>query len=156
MSIDKNQFKSLIKDTLEKIELNSPSAVELLMLTAAQESHFGTYIKQIGGPALGVFQMEPNTYEDLWKNYLIYRKELGRKINFASSNSNVMLNQETIMFNLAYAICMARVHYLRVPAPLPAADDIHGLAEYWKEHYNTPLGAGTVKEAVKNYERFCL
>jgi hypothetical protein len=39
---------------------------------------------------------------------------------------------------------MCRIHYLRVPEVLPAANDWPGFAAYWKNHYNTWLGAGTV------------
>ena len=46
---------------------------------------------------------------------------------------------------------MARVHYLRVPQPLPAADDIDGLARYWKAHWNTREGAGTPERFVESY-----
>ena len=58
--------------------------------------------------------------------------------------------------DLAYACAMARIHYLRKPEPLPAHDDIEGLARYWKEHYNTFLGKGTVEEFVHNYRRLVL
>ena len=48
---------------------------------------------------------------------------------------------------------MARIHYLRVPEALPAADDVVGLAAYWKRYYNTELGAGTVEKFVESYQR---
>jgi hypothetical protein len=28
-----------------------------------------------------------------------------------------------------------------------------GMADYWKQHYNTPLGRGTVEEFISNYQR---
>ncbi len=49
---------------------------------------------------------------------------------------------------------MARVHYLRVPEPLPAPGDIEGLARYWKAHFNTPAGAGTPAGFVANWRRY--
>jgi hypothetical protein len=45
---------------------------------------------------------------------------------------------------------------LRVPTPLPDATDVPALAAYWKKHYNTHLGSGTVVKAIKKYERFCV
>ena len=30
------------------------------------------------------------------------------------------------------------------PEALPEAGDLEGQAAFWKQHYNTPLGAGTV------------
>jgi hypothetical protein len=73
MAFDKKQFRDLIQRTLQDLGMHSESAVNLLLGTAAQESQFGTYFRQIGGgPALGVFQMEPDTEIDIWDNYLRY------------------------------------------------------------------------------------
>lgn len=46
------------------------------------------------------------------------------------------------IFDHAARAVMCRVHYLCFPRPLPTADDIPGLAKYWKDHYNTYRGAG--------------
>ena len=62
MSLNKNQFQNLIEKVLKEFGMYSESATNLLLGTAAQESRFGTYIKQINGPACGVFQIEPLTY----------------------------------------------------------------------------------------------
>ena len=56
--------------------------------------------------------------------------------------------------NLAYAAAMCRVHYWRVPKPLPHLEDVHGMAAYWKTHYNTDGGAGTEAEYVHNWKRY--
>lgn len=62
--MDKAQLRGLITHVLKKYDLYSVDAVELLMLTAATESNLGYYLKQVGGgPALGIFQCEPNTYD---------------------------------------------------------------------------------------------
>ena len=57
-------------------------------------------------------------------------------------------------WNLHYATAMARCSYLRHSESLPEADDIEGLAKYYKKYYNTPKGAATVEQAISNYERF--
>ena len=58
--------------------------------------------------------------------------------------------------NLYYATAMARIHYLRRPERLPSAMDVEGLAQYWKDHYNTYLGAGTPEKAVKMYYQYAV
>ena len=151
MSIDKDQFRELIEDVLKEADLYSPSAVELLMLTAAVESNLGTYIKQVKGPALGVFQMEPNTHEDIWDNYIDYHKGLGERVHNGWGGASVDLQ-----YNLKYAIIMARVHYLRVPERLPKATSPEELGKYWKKYYNTHLGRGTVEKAVEKYNKYCV
>ena len=54
--------------------------------------------------------------------------------------------------NVAAQIAMCRLHYRRVPKPLPQTLDEQ--ANYWKEYYNTSKGAGTPEkflETVKKY-----
>lgn len=151
--MDKDQLRDLITRVLEEAGLYSESAVELLMLTAATESKLGYYIKQIRGPALGIFQMEPRTHDDIWDNYLHYKQELTYIISDYTSTRGEHFDLES---NLAYQILMSRIHYLRVPDPLPDADDVEGLAAYWKDHYNTYLGAGTVEKAIAMYNTYAV
>lgn len=127
-------------------------AVELLMLTAAQETHLGRYLRQVRGPAMGVFQVEPATLADLIKNYLVYRPELSTALRLMGAKGiDAELN---MVGNLAFQICVARLIYRRVPKALPDRKDVKAMAEYWKEYWNTKLGKGTVDEAIRNYNRF--
>jgi hypothetical protein len=50
---------------------------------------------------------------------------------------------------------MCRLHYRRVAEPLPAAKDTEAMAAYWKAHYNTPLGKGTVEKALPRFIVAC-
>lgn len=154
MAFDKDQFRALIAEVLTEAGMHSESAVELLMMTAAQESHLGTYLWQVGGgPARGAFQVEKATEEDIWKNYLAYREGLADKVNCYAYHSS---HEEEMVGNLPYQIIMARIHYRRVPEKLPPADDVVAMAEYYKKYYNTHKGKATVEEAIKNYKRFCV
>lgn len=150
MSMDKGQLKSLIKETLLEIDAYSESAVNLLMGTAAQESSMGTYIKQIRGPALGIFQMEPATYQDISN-----RLGRDRQMNLLETiGMDAMPLPKDMIYNLKLAIAMARYKYLLLPEKLPESHNIMGLAKYWKKYYNTPLGRGTVMEFLTNYDRY--
>ena len=142
-----------ISETLKQIGLYSSDAVELLMGTCAQESAFGKYRRQLGnGPALGVFQMEPATFNDIVKNYLHYKQPLFLRILEVSSLSSY--DSQELINNDVFAICMARVHYLRVPKPIP--NTVDGWAAYWKQYYNTYLGKGKIEEYTKNYIKHCM
>ncbi len=154
----KQLLELVIRPTLKKIDLHSEAAEQLVLGTIWQESR-GKYIKQVGGgPALGLAQMEPATHDDIWRNYLAYKYTLANSIiRLASTecfDNGVMPDVNELIGNLCYAVAMCRVHYLRVKAPLPKAGDEIGLAAYWKEHYNTYLGAGTVKEFVEHFPTF--
>ncbi len=159
MSIAPQQFRKLIREVLqlfadqsETPSFYSENAVELLMLTAAQETLLGKYLWQVKGPALGVFQMEPATYTDIWMHFLIGRSNILQAINdWIPSAGSYELRMKS---NLAYQIIMARIFYLRVPAPLPPGNDITAMAEYYKKYWNTHLGAATVKDAIHNYMKY--
>lgn len=141
----------IVRPTIEYLGLWSPAAQELLMGTAAQESACGRYLRQLShGPALGIYQMEPATHDDIHINFLRYHPALQKAVSDLASPLRGTTAQE-MTFNLAYATAMARIHYYRVPSAIPK--DLRGQAEYWKEHYNTPAGRGEVDHFVFNYNR---
>ena len=144
MSFDKKQFKDLIVRVLsDHAELLSDSAVNLLLGTAAQESQFGRYLKQVGGgPALSVFQMEPETFEWLRATYFDVYPEISTR------------HPGELEWDLRLSILFARLRYRVVPSPLPDANDIPALAKYWNVHYNGNPDHGTDEEFIENYHRF--
>ena len=144
-------FRYVIEPTLAALPLPSPTqAAELLLLTAAQESQCGRYLRQIGGPAIGIYQMEPRTFRDLWTTFLPRFPQLAKAI----SNLTDDLSPEAMTGNLYFATAMARVYYFRVPHALPPFRDGKAMAAYWKRHYNTELGAGTAEAAQISYSLF--
>lgn len=155
MSFDKDQFADLITRVIVAQDLYSDSALSLLLGTAAQESVFGTYLRQLeGGPALGIFQMEPSTEIDIWNNYLFYGRTDKRKAIYKISGVRSANNYCALEWNIAYAICMARLQYRRVKEPFPNPYDIIGMAKYWKSCWNTKKGRGTEQEFIQNYIKY--
>ena len=146
--IDAVQFRDLIiRPTLKALggPQDSEAAVELLLATALHESRL-TYLKQIRGPALGVYQMEPATFRGHVQWLLTTDEELFRRfINATRGNIDDTI-PERLVYDLRYATLMARIHYWRVSDPLPEAGDAPAMAKYWKDHYNTHLGAGTEEQ----------
>ncbi len=129
-------LKHTITPALQSIKLWTPEAGELLLGTAIVESDL-LHRRQLGdGPARSFFQMEPATHDDIWNNFLKYKPDLARAINslMTSPDADKLVDLEK---NDTYACAMARVHYQRVPSPLPKAGDVEAMAKYWKNHYNT-------------------
>jgi len=132
----------------------SEAAENLLIGTAMHESKL-EYLHQINGPAIGLWQMEPDTHNDLWENYIKYRdnlKSLLRQLAGAKHLSKNVDHKE-MHGNLNYACAMARMQYYRQAEPLPDSQDIEGLAEYYKKYYNTPLGKATPRHFVEAYHK---
>lgn len=139
----------------------------LLAGTAAVESRF-VYHRQIGLPwdeaygAWGLWQTEHPAVMDSLK-YLQHRPDVERRaaewlygVDGADMVDWYGLLPLHLMRTLAgwdRAACLfARLHYLRVPTAVP--ESLLGQAEYWKKHYNTHLGAGTIPGYLDAYQRY--
>lgn len=163
--IDAKQLRELvIRPTLQYLNPEIPyskDAENLLMMTAAHESLLGTYLKQVNGPALGIYQMEPATHEDIHNNYVSHRDRLDLLLwTLVGEDDQYLLN--VLVCNLKYATAMARVHYYRVPSKLPTREDypshnayVMALAEYAKKYYNTEKGKATVEDYYEAYMEHC-
>jgi hypothetical protein len=151
--IDPKQLRELvIVPVLRQLRLYSIEATSLVLGTAMHESHL-TYLKQVGtGPALGLWQMEPATHDDIWANFLKYRTDLAGVLTYVAGDKTPTADH--MVGNLWYACAMARMQYRRVPGPLPE-NNPGDLAAFWKQHYNTPLGAGTVEQALPHFHNAC-
>lgn len=130
--IPNEYLRELIQHTLQPINLYTPDVEELLMATFANESHCGEYRQQISGPALGIGQCEPNTYHDIWINFLQYHKIL-----YVETIENGLIPPATtLIFDDPLAIKIARIQYLRSPLPIPPATDIEAIWTMYKQVYN--------------------
>lgn len=149
--IDQNDLVSIIRNSISAVpKMYSRSAVSLLLGTAAVESGMGSYLTQLGGgPARGVFQMEPATEADIWVNFLRYRD--GMRDAVTSVTGVARPCPAHLKGNIIYATVMARIKYYRAPGALPEFDDIAKQGRYWKDHYNTSLGAGKIEDFYKAY-----
>lgn len=142
----------IIRPTLKMLELWTPQAEELVAGTAIQESDLQYLVQLGGGPAKGLWQMEPATHDDIWSHFLSAKKHslLRNRILGQSSESSA----DRLVADLKYACAMCRVHYLRVPAALPALRDWKSQAAYWKRHYNTYLGHGNEEQYMASISRY--
>lgn len=151
-------IEDIIPLSLKSLGLDSKDARNLLIGTCLQESLNGQYSRQIGGPALGIYQMEPNTHRDIWENFLIYRPKYSRIIKQMIPNDQVSTipNNDHLIYNPIYATQLCRIHYFRVKEPLPDTNNVQKLANYWKKYYNTMKGKGKVSEFIEKFETFLL
>ena len=149
-----DQFREyVVRPSLELVNLWSDAAEELLVFTCACESNGGTYLHQVGGVAVGIYQMEPATAHDIWVNYIAYRKDLAAAINFKLGYAYEPPAARMIT-DWQYATVMARIKYLRIPEALPAKDDLDGIWSYYKRYYNTHLGKAEKTASLNKYWLF--
>jgi len=145
------------------------ATANLLWGTCIAES-LGRYHRQVGFPwthlngAWGLWQTEHLAVED----NLMY---LTRKPLLAQKSGEWLFGVKgadcTTLFTVSHysmlplcqliagwdrlACLMARLHYLRIPKPIP--DSISDQAKYWKKYYNTSLGKGTVEGYLSKNQR---
>lgn len=144
------QYRDNVLDpVLKTIGLYSASASKLMMLTAAHESHF-EYIRQIKGPARGLFQMEFPTYTDLVEQLSARHPD---KIAWLDRFKPPQINPlEALAICLPFQVVACRLQYWRFPEPLP--DDWEGMWDYYKAFWNTPEGKATREEFFNNAKRY--
>jgi hypothetical protein len=147
MSIHPIQLRTLIKEELNKLNPQLVNGTELLMFTAAAETHCGTWLWQHtnldeipDNLAYGIFQMEALAYRDACNYILRY------KPNY------IVPPRKRLITDLQLAIWTARCYYLRFAEPIPK--DEEGLARYWKKYWNTEKGKGTIDAALWKYLEF--
>lgn len=140
----KQQVKQALISALMPV---SESALVLLLMIAAHESGGFRFIKQKGGPALGLFQMEPPTFYDCigWLNYR------GRFPKVCRRSTHWRL-----VFDLNYAVLLARVKLWRDDEALPAADDLPALAAYAKRVWNSDEGKASAEDYLNAYKLYVL
>lgn len=142
---------AIIDPTLHHLGLYSPAASNLLLGTALVESGL-EHRKQIGGgPARGLFQIEPATFHDVYGRYLKRKPTLLARVN-ELLDPGYWAPVGQLENNDRLGCAIARIRYLYDPKPLPDANDIPALAEVWVRVYNAG-GRGTIEKFVTAWNR---
>jgi hypothetical protein len=157
--MDVMQLKEfIIKPSLSKLGEKSDALINLLLGTAAQESHVGEFIVQKGigyDGGIGIYQMEAATYHYTYTKYVEKSVSMKSKfrlfLGYEGKPLATRLASDTLL-----ATVMARLYYATFPEPLPDANDVKALANYWKKYWNTDLGSGYPDQFVKNYNKYIL
>ena len=141
-------IKDIIDDVLNQLEdvgiPNTEEARYLVFETGMAESGY-RHLEQIGGgPALSFWQIEDWVCQDIWDNFIVYRKP------YIQAMYKLGLIEESIPFcvfsNIALAAAFCRIYYRRMPGAIP--NSMPERAAYWKRFYNTVEGKGTVDHYV--------
>ena len=133
-------IKKITEKVCKDLDMYSENSVKLILSTGYAESGYRA-LEQTKGPAVGFFQIEPNTIDDVLDNYVKYRPHLMNSL----IDLGLIQGEEhfSVMSNIALQVAFCRLCYRRVPNAIP--NNIEDMAKYWKKHYNTEKGKGTVK-----------
>jgi hypothetical protein len=135
------EFKSLCAEALLDWGLHSDHCVELLAMICAHESLGGKHRRQIGGgPALGIFQIEPVTHNSVWDNSDTIRARAAR--------FGIKEDVANLEYSDRYSIWVARHYVLMDKNPLPKTPE--AMADYCKSYWNR-TGKATPEKYLNDY-----
>lgn len=139
-----SDFKHICTEALLDFGMHSDNCVELLAMIAAHESIGGKYRRQVGGgPALGIFQIEPVTHNSIWDN--------SDSIKSRAMRLGIKEDVGSLETDDRYSIFVAR-HYLAQDVnPLPKTID--EMAKYCKSYWNR-TGKATPQKYLNDYLRW--
>ena len=134
-------MKTLVAKTLVEMQRYNHEAVELLLMIAAHESHMGKYRRQLGGgPALGIYQIEPTTHDSIWDNC--------DSIDKLAKRMNIKRDVFQLIDDDRYSTFIARCYLLMDVNPLPKTPE--KMAQYCKDYWNR-TGKATPKDYLNAY-----
>ena len=155
-TVRKDQLAQTIVAVHERLSIvpKNDALVSLILETSAAESLRGIYVEQKGGPAEGLFQMEPAT-ERFMRDWLkkVFPKVYDEVMHFYESSKSAEWNR---VYNVPYAIAMSTAYYWHRcgDSLIERIDTIEERAKLWKEHYNTPLGKGTTEGYLRKADKY--
>lgn len=135
-----SDFKLATNNTLKEMNRHKDNATELLCMLAAHESGAGKHRKQVGGPALGLLQIEPFTHDSIWDN--------SDSINKLANNMGIVRNVNLLENDDRYTIFIGRCYLLMDTNPLPRT--VCEMAEYAKLYWNR-TGRATPEQYMNDY-----
>lgn len=156
-TVKKDQLAQTIEAVQERLSIvprGSENHVALLLETSAVESSRGYIVRQVGGPARGIFQMEPTT-ERCMRSWL--------KDNFPSVHDEVMAFYDkkkspdwNRTHNVPYNVAMSTAYYWRRMGDSLAENitTLEDRAKVWKTHYNTYLGKGSIAGYIRKAGKY--
>lgn len=126
------------------------TAVQLMLETAAQETHLGRYRDPTPhGAGRGLFQCDPISFNDVQQRA---RKSDVDAVRQRFGLDITQVQHSALDSSPLLAAIFCRLHYKFFPEVIPLT--VEGRGSYWKRLYNTTSGRGTVAEYVRNVNRY--
>lgn len=145
---------SIVIPALSRLGLYSPPAERLLLGTAAVESNFVNFIQFGGGPARGMFQMEPPTFRDIMDRVLAGARHATLRAAVLATAAHQPAGFPELLTNHLFAAAMARAKYFSVGPAIP--DRLDDQAQYWWTNYNGRSPHGLKPEDyIAAWHRYC-
>jgi|GEM_PF-604385 len=143
MGIDVSDLRELIiKPYLQVLGEYSPTAENLLLGTAAQESRLGLRCYCAVTKGLGLYRMTAEKHQELWDTYLVQSPDLASQQRGLASQQQFLKNPHSeLMSNLSYATGMAWMIYRRAGIDTSSTLETSVLAQIWASLFDNGTGS---------------
>lgn len=150
----KHVLQLVVKPVLTLIGKGGQAANLLITYTGESETHYDA-LRQVlpsgnYGPAYGWWGMQENAYNQGIKWLNRSENAILKKSILASCFLDMIPPFETLIWNIRFAACMARVQYLQEAEPMPLANDLEGMGRYYVKYYNRGGAANLAKFLTDN------
>lgn len=137
------EYCQLAESLLTKWGLHNHDFVTLSAMIAAHESHGGKWRRQVGGgPALGIFQIEPPTHNDVW--------DRSRSIHGNAVKAGIKRDTNRLADSDEYSIFVCRHIVMLDPDPIPNTPT--EMARWCKAKWNTEAGKATAEKYLNDWQ----
>ncbi len=119
------------------------TAVEMIIETAVAETGLGRIKDTTDSAGMGITQFDKIPFSDVRDRSIRLRPKILKDLGVDIS----LVDWDDLRYNLFLSLLFARLLYWLKGDPIPAT--IEERAKYWKLHYNTKDGKGTVEHYLE-------
>ena len=124
------------------------TAVEMIVETAIAETGLGAIEDKTIGAGMGLTQFDEKPFEDIKNRNMKLRPKILKDLGVDIS----LVHWDDLRYNDFLALLFTRLHYWLKGDPIPKT--IEERAKYWKLHYNTKDGKGTIEHYLEMNRKF--
>lgn len=124
------------------------TAKEMIIETAIAETGLGQIEDKTVGAGMGLTQFDEMPFNDIRDRSIKLRPKILKELHIDIS----LVEWDDLRYNQFLALLFTRLHYWLKGDPIPAT--IEERAAYWKLHYNTKDGKGTVDHYLKMNSKY--
>ena len=124
------------------------TAKEMIIETAVAETGLGQIEDKTVGAGMGLTQFDDKPFQDIRDRSIKLRPKILKELKIDIS----LVEWDDLRYNQFLALLFTRLHYWLKSDPIPAT--IEERANYWKLHYNTKFGKGTVEHYLEMNRKY--
>ena len=124
------------------------TAKEMIIETAVAETGLGQIEDKTTGAGMGLTQFDELPFNDIKNRSIKLRAKMLKDLKIDIS----LVEWDDLRYNQFLALLFTRLHYWLKGDPIPKT--LEERAKYWKLHYNTKFGKGTVEHYLEMNRKY--